>query len=264
MTLRIAPLCALCAALLQLAASGRAAAQAREAYDDPDLEARAAAGARAGMFLPLTEAPRTDTQRAFASTLAGYDAARESLMLEGRGEATVLGPIALRIGVLYSQTPERLRPSGGVRVQALAQDAHAIDLSVGAYYKPEGFTEAEGEIEAVVALGRRFGRLGLFADVVYGQDPDARERDGELRLAALCTLTKALQLGLDSRARFDLGSDADKLAAEGGAKYDWVGGPVLAYAFDAITVGTQVGMSVVDAPHTQVGPVALAMLSGSM
>jgi hypothetical protein len=224
-----------------------------------------ARSAQAGMFLPFTEAPRTDTQRAFASAQGGYDGARDSALLEGRGEVTVYGPIALRIGVLYTQDPEKLRPTVGARVQALAQkDDQGIDMSVGAFYKPEGFTEGEGEIEAVLAFGRRLGRFDLIGDVVYGQDPEGRERDGELRLAELYMATPRLELGLDSRVRFDLGTEEDKLEAEGGAEYDLVAGPLASYTLGEIAVSAEAGVSVLGTPDTKVGLLALLGVAGSL
>jgi hypothetical protein len=225
---------------------------------------RTADSAQAGMFLPFTEAPRTDSARAFATTLGGYDGARDSALLEGRGEVTVYGPIALRIGVMYTQHPEQLRPTAGARVQALQQADHGIDMSIGVFYKPEGFTEGEGEIEGVFAFGRRFGRIGLIGDLVYGQDPEARERDGEVRLAGLYTASARFELGLDSRVRFDLGTEEDKLAEEGGAEYDLIAGPLLSYTLGEVALGAQAGLSVYGTPSAQVGPIALLSLSGSL
>jgi hypothetical protein len=251
--------------LAQLLLCGVVQAQAADdSSEHPASGERAADSARAGMFLALIEAPRVDTQRAFTTALGGYDAARDSALLEGRGEVTVWGPIALRIGVLYTQSPERLRPTGGGRVQALSQArGQGIDMSIGAFYKPEGFTEGEGEVEGVLAFGRRFGRIGLFADLAYGQDPEGAERDGEVRLGALYEAMARMQLGLDSRLRFDLGSDEGKRREEGEAEYDLIAGPALSYAFDQVALGVEAGVSVVGAPSTQVGPIALASISGS-
>lgn len=231
---------------------------------DISAEERTANAAQAGMFLPLTEAPRTDTQRAFGTALGGYEGARESGQLEGRAEVTVYGPIAVRAGVVYTGATEQLRPSVGARVQALSQDDQGLDLSIGVFYKPEGFTEGEGEIEGVIALGRRFGQVGLFADLVYGQDPEGRERDGELRLAGLYAATARLQLGLDSRMRFDLGTEDEKLEEEGGAEYDLVAGPLVSYTLGPIALGVLAGVSVVGTPDTLVGPIALASISGTL
>jgi len=103
-------------------------------------------------------------------------------------------------------------------------------MAIGAYYRPEGFTQAEGEVEIALALGRAFGRFATFANIVYGQDPEGAERDGELRLAALYQLNNSLQAGLDARLRADLGSDEGKRRAEGGAEYDVLVGPTASFA----------------------------------
>jgi hypothetical protein len=257
--------------LLLALSSATASAQVAAASSSPasDSGERHGAGrtsdsAQAGMFLPFSEAPRTDSARAFTTALGGYDGARNSAMLEGRGEVTVYGPIALRVGVLYTQSPEQLRPTVGARVQALSQADEGIDMSIGAFYKPEGFTEGEGELEGVFAFGRRFGRAGIVGDLVYGQDPEARERDGEVRLAALYTATARLQFGFDSRVRFDLGTEQDKLEEEGGAEYDLIAGPLLSYTLGEVAVGVQGGLSVLGTPSTKLGPIALLTLSGSL
>jgi len=260
--------CVLAGALLvsSLAAAQATAAQRRTADDTgaPRSAIPTVDGARAGVFLPLTEAPRTDAARAFATVLGGYDGAPDSAVLEGRAEVTLFGPVALRVGALYTQSPERLRPSVGARVQALSQRDHGIDMSLGAFYKPEGFTEPEGEVEAVLAFGRVFGRVGLIGDLVYGQDPEGRERDGELRFAGLYMPSMRLQLGLDSRVRVDLGTEADKLAADGGADYDLHAGPTVSYAFDEVTLGALAGVSVLGTSSTRIGPLALLTLSGAL
>lgn len=248
-----------------LARPAPARAQRRDRENgEQSAEERTAGAARAGMFLPFTEAPRTDTQRAFATALGGYEGARESGVLEGRAEVTVWGPIALRIGVVYTGSPESARPSGGVRVQALSQGDHGIDGSIGLFYEPEGFTEGEGEIEGVIALGRRFGNVGLIADLVYGQDPEGRERDGEVRLAVLYTTTPRLELGVDTRLRIDLGTEDEKLEEEGGAEYDLVAGPLVSYTLGPVAFGLEAGVSVVGTPDTLVGPIVLASISGTL
>lgn len=234
------------------------------ATGEPDLGVKSA---QAGMFLPLTEAPRTDTQRAFATALGGYDFAHRTARLEGRAEVTVFGPLALRVGTLYTQAPEQLRPSVGARVQALSQaSGQGVDMSIGVFYKPEGFTEAEGEIEGVVALGRTIDRLALLLNLAYGQDPEGRERDGELRAAALYALVGGLQFGLDTRLRLDLGTEEDKLEDEGGAKVDLAAGPLVSYAFDRFALGLQTGLSVVgfEGGDTRAGALVLGSLSGAL
>jgi hypothetical protein len=224
---------------------------------------RNAESAAAGMFLPETMAPRVDSQAAFAKVVGSYDSTRRGT-LEGTAEVTLVGPLAARVGVLYAENPNALRPTGGLRLQALSQADQLIDMSVGAFYRPEGFTEAEGEVEAVLAFGRRFNRLGTFASLVYGQDPEGAERDGEVRLAALYALSARLQTGFDSRLRFDLGSEPSKRRAEGGARYDLIAGPAVTYSFETIALIAQVGLSAVGQRRTIFGAACLAGLGGSL
>jgi hypothetical protein len=252
-----------CAVVIALFVSARAVAQSQDKTEHASKE-RTAGSAEAGMFLAYTMAPRTDSQRALALALGGYDLARKSSQLEGTADVTLVGPLAARVGVLYGQNRNALRPSAGLRVQALSQANYGIDMSIGAFYRPEGFTEAGGEVEMVTALGRRFGRLGLFANVVYGQDPEAAERDGELRLAGLYALSARVQTGLDMRVRVDLGSQPGKRRAAGEAEYDFVAGPALCYSLGAVALIAQAGVSAVGQPSMRVGPVALAGLAGSL
>jgi hypothetical protein len=224
----------------------------------------AATTAEAGNFLPTTIAPRTDSQTGYVRALGGYDSARRSGQFEALADVTVIGPLAARVGVLYSQRPNSLRPSVGLRVQALTQERFGFDFGVGGYYQPEGFTEAEGEIELVLAFARSFDRLGLFANLVYGQDPDAEERDGELRLAALYTISEAFLAGFDARVRVDLGSEEGKRRAEGGAKYDVVVGPTASYALGPVAAFAQAGASVFGVSPARIGAVALLGLAGAI
>jgi hypothetical protein len=263
--LRLLALVLLAAHGVALGAPARSRAQRQDQEGGEETaEERTANAAKAGMFLPFTEAPRTDTQRAFATAQGGYEGAREVGVLEGRAEVTVWGPIAVRVGVVYTGAAEEVRPSVGARVQALNQTDQGIDLSIGVFYKPEGFTEGEGEIEGVIALGRQFGNVGLIADLVYGQDPEGRERDGELRLAGLYDVTELLLVGLDSRLRIDLGTEDEKLEEEGGAEYDLLAGPLITYTLGPVALNAMAGVSVVGTPDTLAGPIVLASISGTL
>jgi hypothetical protein len=249
-------------ALSVLLPAGTASAEPSEGSEtSPE---RATLSAAAGMLLPYTIAARVDSQTAFARAMGGYDSARRSAQLEGTAEIRIIGPLAARLGVMSNDSSNKLRPTAGLRVQALSQAQQAIDMSVGAFYKPEGFTQAEGEVEFVLAFGRRFGRLGLFGNLVYGQDPEGAERDGEARLAALYAWSAALQVGIDTRLRIDLGSQAGKRRTAGEAAFDFVAGPTASYALGTVAVLAQAGLSGVDAGTPRWGAVALLGLAGSI
>jgi hypothetical protein len=256
--------CTLALAVLAavLCSAGRAAAEADDRGPAERADSGAALSAGAGMFLPTTIAARTDSQTGYVRALGGYDSARRSAQFEALADVTIIGPLAARVGVLYSERPNSFRPSLGLRVQALSQEKMGLDMGIGAFYRPEGFTEAEGEIELVLAFGRTFGRLGTFANIVYGQDPEGAERDGEVRLGALYAVTELLQAGLDARLRLDLGSEGGDRRTEGGAEYDVIVGPTASYALGPIAAIAQAGFSVFGTQQAKLGAVALLGVAG--
>jgi hypothetical protein len=89
--------------------------------------------------------------------------------------------------------------------------------------------------------------------VVYGQGIDPAERDGEARVAVLVTLTDRVNLGLDARARLDLGEETPARAASKlESDFDFVGGPVLSVAVGPLAFMAQVGGTAVvqqETPH---------------
>jgi hypothetical protein len=241
----------------------RASAQASE-RDDTHVYT-AAESARAGMFLPFAVSPQVRTQRAFVRALGGYDSANHSPRLESAAEVVLYGPIALRVGMSYGERGvAQARPSGGLRVQLLRQDKHAIDLALGVFYKPEGFTEAEGEVETMLSFGRRRGRWNGIATLVYGQDPEASERDGEVRLAGLFDVLRALQVGVDIRGRMDLGGANSESRVKGAPTWDVVAGPVASYAFGPVAVLAQVGLSGRELGRFEVGVIGLGGIACAM
>lgn len=228
---------------------------------------RASESAKAGMFLPWSMAPRTDSQRAFLKAAGGYDSVRRGALFDSTMDVTLWGPIALRVGVDYGERKDSdARPSGGLRVQALKQERHAIDMSIGVFYRPEGFTEPEGEIEGVIAFGRRIERWLLIANLVYGQDPEGHERDAEVRLGTLYEAISRVLIGIDTRARFDLGTEEEKLEEEGGAKYDLVLGPTLNYSPGWVSIIANAGFRGVgyEGAGFEAGFIGLLGLAGSI
>jgi hypothetical protein len=216
------------------------------------------------MFLPTTIGARTDSQRAYFVAFGGYDSAQHSARSEALVDVSILNWLAARAGFVYTQRPNRTRPTLGLRAQALSQERSGIDLGIGGFYRPEGFTQSEGEIELVVAAARQFGRLTTFANVAYGQDPEAAERDGELRLGALYTVNGSVQAGMDARLRVDLGSEPGKRRAEGGADYDLVVGPTASYAIGPIAAIVQAGVSVFGVSPARPGGVAMLGVAGAI
>ncbi len=218
-----------------------------------------------GQYLPLTLAPSVGSVAAVATGYGGYDAARSSAVMVTYADVHVWGPIAVRGGAELSDTVHRLRPSVGARLQLLSQARHGVDGAVAVMYRAEGFNEPEGEIETVLAVGRRVGRTMLIGNVAYGQDPEARERDGELRAAVLVRVGQRADLGMDARWRFDLGSDTAKLMASHEPTYDVDIGPVAALPLGPVALIAHAGVSAFRrvGENVRVGAVALGGVGAS-
>lgn len=195
-----------------------------------------------GSFAPLTMPARVGSTAAFAWGTSGYDTSRKGGLFEASAEVRLWGPIALRGGASYSNASDRLRPNIGARVQVLRQEAHGVDGSLSVFYKPEGFTEPEGEVETTLALAHAFEALTMVGNLVYGQDPEGRERDGEVRLG-LFHWGGRLGYGVDARARFALGTQRAR-AAGGEPTLDAMGGPLVTYALGPVAPFAEVGPSV--------------------
>jgi len=233
------------ASLVAAGAAARADEGARDGGDQagPTGGARTATAASAGDFLAFSQPASVTGQRAFASGLAGYDGARRTADVEAMTEVRLWGPLTVRGGAVYTNANRTLRPSFGARVQVLEQGRAGVDAALGVFYRPEGLTEPEGEIESVVSVGRRVGRAYLLGNLLYGQDPEGRERDGEVRLAALRPLGARLLVGVDGRGRFDLGSDPSLLASHMEATWDGAVGPTATALVGPLALSVEMGAS---------------------
>jgi hypothetical protein len=244
--------------VLAVAAQARAQAQEAEGIEKamaPPPEIGTAV--RDGALLPSTLAPRVGATGALAFGFGGYDGARSAPIGSATAEVRVWGPFAIRGGAEYSSIRREPRPTIGGRVQLLHQAKHGVDGSLSVFYRPEGFTEPEGEIETFVSVGRRFERVSVFGNLVYGQDPEGNERDGEVRFASLYAVGR-WAFGLDSRLRFAIGTQRSAMAmAE--PKFDLLAGPLAAATVGPVAFFAQAGPSVLRVTNsTSTGVAALA------
>jgi hypothetical protein len=218
-----------------------------------------------GNFLPLTLPADVGRTHAFAFAYGGYDSAAQNARLVSFAEARLYGPLALRISAQSTGASEKIAPSVAARLQFLSAEKQGVDAAFSLAYNAEGFTEFEGEIEAVLAFGKSIGRWRLLANVAYGQDGEGAERDAEFRAAAFCHLGTLYYLGFDGRGRFGLGSDPAKLSAHDEPLYDADVGPVLHVALGPIALGAHVGFSLLDLVHDpRFGVLALAGLGSAL
>jgi hypothetical protein len=250
-------------ALVTLGAAPSARAAEGEPEAPPLPTARAQDNVEAGLFLASTVAAKVGVAPAVASVLSGYDSARSSATFTATTDVHLWGPIALRVGATYSpQTPSErdLQPQVGLRVQILDQQKHGIDAAAGVMLKRERYSQDGGELVALAMLGRRLGRLGLFANAAYGQDPEGDDRDGFVSLAALYAVNPHLQLGLDGRLRFDLDSTDTRRAARRESNLDLMVGPTATVPLGSLALMAQVGYSAIKLGDLRSGVLALGGL----
>jgi hypothetical protein len=233
---------ALVPVLLALAASRAASAEPLDVgagqAPPPAVEA-----ARTGAASPLLLAATLGSRPALVIGHGGYDTARSGALFDSAAEVRIWGPLAIRAGVAYSDDQRRMRPSVGARLQLMRQSAHGIDGTLSAFYKAEGLNEVEGEIETILALGRRFDAFYLLANLAYGQDPEGNERDGELRISALKPLGRGV-LGLEARGRSAIGA-AQSASAAREPRLDLASGGIGMVALGSFVLFAEVGPSAV-------------------
>jgi hypothetical protein len=207
---------------------------------------RATEVAREGQLLPQTFSATIGHKQVIGMFLGGYDSAPDqgpqfSALVEGQ----LFNRVALRVGVDYQDGIHNVYPSVGVRVGILRQERYKVDLGVIAQYKNLGFSEASGEFEVGVLVGRRWGKLGAQLNALYGQGLDEGERDAEVRASLLWYAHPRIQAGLDVRARFDLGEeDAARTKAKLEADFDFLGG-----AIGQVTVAKHLVLMAEVGPH---------------
>jgi hypothetical protein len=215
--------------------------QAQEVQEPERAADPAIAATAAGSYLPETLLATVGTTPVFAFGSGGYDSSRRGPLVDAAVEVAIWGPFALRAQATYSNDTARMRPSIAGRVQLLRQERHGVDGALTVFFKTEGFTETEGEIETFASLGHRFEQVSLIGNLVYGQDPEGNERDGEIRVAAFHQ-HKWLFYGLDSRVRFAVGTQHGR-AATTEPVLDFLGGPVVMAATGPVAVFAQAGPS---------------------
>ena len=131
--------------------------------------------------------------------LSDFNGASDSVRVSALGEVNLGWRLRAAVRVLdgFSDKP---RPGVGAGIQ-LAPGSTAY-----LFYKTEGFTEPEGEVEAVLAFERQLDVVRARVNVAYGQDPEGNERDGELALAAHVEPRPGWFVGATARYRDALGS----------------------------------------------------------
>ena len=99
-------------------------------------------------------------------------------------------------------------PSARVRYQFLNQFSHGLDMSGGLRFKTVGFHPDQGELEFLVAAGRRFGQFEVVLNGVFGVETGGENgRDAEAKAFAGWRFTPNVRAGVDFRVQAEVGEE---------------------------------------------------------
>jgi hypothetical protein len=245
-----------------LAWTGLARAEDLQGFDLRQSQRRGAEAMEAslanGAYLPLSMGTGAGTPTSAALAYTGYDAAGRRAVVDARAEAALLPWLTLQVRTATDNEGSGLRPSAGVRIRVVGEAAARPGVALGAFYKTEGFTEPEGEVEGVLAISGHVGEVGLLANLVYGQDLDGRERDAEVSLAATAHVRERWLLGIDTRARVNLAAAASPPPGKAALpRFDLVAGPLVMCRLGPTFLALQSGLSAIELADLRVGAFAL-------
>jgi hypothetical protein len=254
---RCAPVVAFASASLLAASPARATAD----VPDPDLT-REAQPAQSGPvnLLPEAMAARVTSDRAVASSWVGYDGARRAPLMSVEVDARIVGHVALVAGAAYSADlpgTRQLRPVLGLQAQVLDQAHAGVDGAVAVAYRKDIFSNEGGFFQGGVAIERRQGRAHVVGNLIYGQDGEGDDRQGEARLAAMVRAHGGLEVGVDGRYRHLWSTDPNQ-ATRDRPTSEVMAGPTASYTHGSWAVMAETGVSAIRTNVTQSGVIALA------
>ncbi len=188
----------------------------------------------------------------------GWDGAAGRAAATAGVEAALLPGASVFTSVEIGGLTRDARPAIGAAYQLRdPRDGH-LGARVSVAYKPEGFSEPEGEIESVIVVSRMFGADALRGLVAYGQDPEGRESDAELGISFVHRASRALYVGATARARHAIALKV------GEPLWDAVAGGVGGVAFGHSRVELLLGADSVAYGAVTTGIVALASIGTAM
>src|SRR5438128_657604 len=121
-------------------------------------------------------------------------------------------------------------PAARVRYQLFNQFAHGLDLAGGVRFKTVGFHPDEGEVEFLLAAGRRFGRFEVVLNGVFGVETGGQNgKDIEAKAFAGWRLSEAIRAGIDGRLQAEIQDEARPATTATGRDYDLTAGPAVSW-----------------------------------
>jgi hypothetical protein len=222
-----------------------------------------------GQLNPFTMGAPTARGVASVKTIGGYDSAAGSGIVRSAVDASVTNFLALRVEYDHGPgTGTYDHVTVGARVALLNEKKHGIDGGFGFFYDAKDFRN-EGNIVGALLVGRHFGKLNLYGNALFGMDTEGDDQALELRVGTGYRLTPALQLGFDSRGRYNMSQDQKRTST---SQLDWElqATPVAAFSLGPIALLANVGPSFVSTTqpgateaHVKSGVIALGGAGGA-
>jgi hypothetical protein len=187
----------------------------------------------------LTDAPATPDKGTVR--VSGYTAGKGATATGADATGSVTGSISWTpfahvsgdVGVFYQGGPAGgSGPSARVRYQFLSQDAVGVDMAGGIRFKTVSFSNPTrtGELEFLLAAGRRLGQFDLALNGVFGMETGGGSgKDVEVKGFAGYRLTEALRAGIDSRLQAEVGDTAPAATPKVGRDFDLTVGPAVSW-----------------------------------
>ena len=121
-------------------------------------------------------------------------------------------------------------PSARVRYQLFSQDQLGLDLSTGIRFKTVGFHPDAGEVEFLIAGGRRFGKFELVLNGIFGVETNnGGGKDLEAKAFAGYRINDAIRAGIDSRLQAEVSDQEAARKVVGTRDYDLTAGPAISW-----------------------------------
>ncbi len=192
-------------------------------------------------------------ERVALSTQAGYDGALKRAQATALVEVTLYEGLSTFAAVTYGQeTAGTTRPAIGLAYQITDPHTAPVALRISGAYKPEGFSEPEGELETVLVAAHLFDRNVARVFVAYGRDPEGRESDVEVGAGYLQRVGDNLVVGASTRYRYALA-----LKDPTGPRWDAIGGAVGDVELAHWRIELLLGAGAVGTAKTAIGPMGL-------
>jgi hypothetical protein len=214
--------------------------------EEPSTELVVAPHEDATRFLPTTSSAVVGSAADVTTAWGGYDGAARTPTFSVTTELRVVRRVSLVGGVAYGNggaADAGLRPQVGARVQLFREAASGMDASVAFLFRQDRFTSEDGLFQGSVALGRSFGETAAVLNVIYAQDGEGDDHEGEVRLAGIRRVRGGLHVGLEGRYMHSIDSTDPRRAMKETPSVEAMVAPMVAYTVGSWAFVAEAGVS---------------------